>query len=117
FQLFIREERLPIESSSWSHNGGDISYPTKVTVIDNLEDGWQEISNIHQQGLSFNLLYRPSHIYIIPRKRQGAEGHAHWNSGITWYELCGEFVCFNREAFASLTAEDIRTEIAKVALG
>ncbi|MCW8825826.1 MAG: hypothetical protein OQK78_05305, partial [Gammaproteobacteria bacterium] len=117
FQLFIREERLPIESSSWIHNGGADSYPTKVTVIDNLDDGWQEISNIHQQGLSFNLLYRPGHIYIIPRKRQGAEGHANWNSGITWYELCGEFVCFNREAFASLTAEDIRTEIAKVALG
>ena len=116
FQLFIREERLPIESAQWIHNGGSDIYPTEVLVIDDIDAAWEEIAKIHQQGISYNLLYRPGHLYIIPRKRQGSEGHASWNSGITWYELCGAFVCFNREAFGTLTAEDIQTEIVKVSL-
>jgi diadenosine tetraphosphate (Ap4A) HIT family hydrolase len=116
FQMFIRAERLPIESPIWSHNCGPERYPTEVLAISSMDEAWQEIVKFQQQGISYNLLYRPGHIYIIPRKRQGSEGHANWNSGITWYELCGEFVCFNREAFSTITADDISTEIAKVAL-
>lgn len=116
FQLFIREERFPIESSNWKHNCGADAYPVEVQTVDNIDTSWDEVAKLHQQGISYNLLYRPGHIYIIPRKRQGAEGHGGWNSGITWYELCGEFVCFNREAFGSLTAEDVSAEIGKVQL-
>lgn len=116
FQLFIREERFPIESPNWIHNGGSNPYPVEPLTVDHIDDAWETISELHRQGMSYNLLYRPGQIYIIPRKRQGSEGHAAWNSGITWFELCGEFACFNREAFNSLTAEEITTEIAKVAL-
>ena len=116
FQLFIREERFPIESPKWKHNGGSDPYPVEPLIVDHIDDAWEKISRLHRQGMSYNLLYRPGHIYIIPRKRQGSEGHSAWNSGITWFELCGEFVCFNREAFGSLTAEEITAEIAKVSL-
>ena len=116
FQLFIREEKFPVESANWSHNGGSEPYPVELLIVDNIEDAWEKISELHRQEKSYNLLYRPGHIYIIPRKRQGSEGHAAWNSGITWFELCGEFVCFNRDSFSSLTADEITTEIAKVSL-
>ncbi|NOR52120.1 MAG: hypothetical protein GQ470_05820 [Gammaproteobacteria bacterium] len=116
FQLFIREERLPIELPIWNHNNGSGSYPLEVLIIDNMEEAWDNIFMLHQQGTSYNLLYRPGHIYIIPRERQGSEGHSAWNSGITWYELCGEFVCFNRDAFGKLTADEVRAEIVKASL-
>jgi len=116
FQLFIREDALPVESPNWKHNCGENAYPTEVLTFKNNDEAWENIAKIHQQGISYNLLYRPGHIYIFPRKRQGSEAHASWHSGMTWYELCGEFVCFNREAFDTLTAENIQTEITKVRL-
>ncbi len=116
FQFFIREERFPVEAANWSHNGGADHYPLELLVVDNMEDAWTEIAKLHREEVSYNLLYRPGEVYIMPRKRQGKEGHAAWNSGITWFELCGEFVCFNREAFGSLTAKDLNAEIAKASL-
>lgn len=117
FQLFLQERNLPIEASHWQHLGGEDDYPVAVEVYDDQQMAWSAISRCHIQGWSYNLLYRPGRLYLIPRARQGSIELAPWCSGLAWYEMCGATVCFNRELYQQLTATQIRQQLARARLG
>ena len=110
FQCFIQKQ-FPIEAECWSHNGGEQIYPVEVIKTHSEIEAWEYILQLQSKGVSFNLLYRPKTIYIIPRGRQGEVPLSQWNSGMAWYELCGGFVTFNQRFFSSLESADILKEI------
>ncbi|QEP44574.1 hypothetical protein D5085_16400 [Ectothiorhodospiraceae bacterium BW-2] len=111
-QLFVRQAPLPVESRQWCHHGGSDPYPTEVMSFSGAEEGWRAIAHLHEQGVSYNLLYRPDRLYLFPRRYQGTRPLAKWSGGAAWYELCGGVVCFNRDDVQSLTPVMIAAELS-----
>jgi len=107
FQMFIDQQGLPISSSHWEHNGGDVKYPMNVFVCDDSQSSWQIIEALHDKKQAYNLIYMPSKIFIIPRKVQGEAEVPAWSSGFTWYELGGAMLQFNRLSYTEITSADI----------
>jgi len=116
FQGFIREA-LPIEHSSWQHNGGETAYPIACERYHNPIEAWQHIAALHQENQPYNLLYRPNACYVIPQ--QGQSGHvipSTWLHGAGWHEMCGVFTMTNNNDIAPLKAQTIHQELTKFAL-
>jgi hypothetical protein len=116
FQMFLREEPLPLQGPQWQHNGGQEPYPSRVERFDSAEAAWRYIETMHGGGESYNLLYLPGEIYCLPRRIQGSYQHAPWTAGFAWYEMCGGMVSFSQEDYAQLSGERIAAEFAKLAL-
>lgn len=113
FQLYIRDTILPIERDIWSHNGGANPYPVPIECCDDLEQAWQLLEQLNDQRTSYNVLYRPSKIYIIPRNYQGQVASPICSGGVGWYEMCGGIVSFNQDYFDNIQGETLQTELAK----
>lgn len=116
FQMFLREQPLPVQSSQWQHNGGSEPYPSRVERFYNAEAAWRYIETMHRGGESYNLLYLPGEIYCLPRRIQGSYQHAAWTAGFAWYEMCGGMVSFSQENYSGLNSEAIEAEFAKLSL-
>jgi len=117
FQMYRRETPLPLQASHWQHNGGEQPYPTLCERFDDMERAWHFIDVLHQEEVSYNLLYVPGTLYCLPRRKQGSYAHAEWTAGFAWYEMCGGVVTFNRSHFEALGEGDIGEEFAKLRLG
>ncbi len=114
FQLFVDERPLPIEKPVWRHHGGEQAYPAECLLFENHGEAWQAIEMLHSRNIGYNLLYRPGCLYLIPRRFQGSYPNADWSLALTWNEMSGSFVLFNRDDFLGVHAEDVASELAKV---
>ena len=113
FQLFAREQPLPVECAQWRHNGGLQDYPVDCQVFDNPQAAWQQISQMHEHNEAYNLLYAPGCLYCMPRRKQGEFTLPDWSSGFSWYELCGGMIVFNQEDWAGLDEASIADNLAR----
>jgi len=117
FQLFVREQALPVEHTQWQHNTQDSpSYPLPCKMFTNCQHAYEFITELHAQNCSYNLLYRPGCLYCLPRRFQGSYTSADWVMGHAWYEVCGGVVSFDRTVFAQLDAKNISQELSHLAL-
>ena len=116
FQSFVREQGVyPIESAQWRHNGGDRDYPVPVTRFSDAAVAWSAVEALHAQGRAYNLLYRPGETYVVARRMQGRYRHSRWTGGFAWAEVCGAVTTFDEQAFTRLDAQDIESELARLA--
>lgn len=107
FQSYIREDKLPIESPLWRHNGGNKDYPLSCQRHSEANAAWQAISQLHQNNQPYHLLYREGHCYILPRKKQGTVTLPTWAQGAGWHELFGVFTLFDIATIKELHDSDI----------
>jgi len=104
----------PVEQPGWRHNGGDEPYPLACEVFDTIRESWHFIDHLHAENRSYNLLYRPGRLYVLPRAMQGSYSHADWTGGFAWAETAGAVTTFNESVFRQLTARDISHELEKL---
>lgn len=114
FQLFADNKPLPVESPMWTHCGGDAPYPSECLVFESHQESWRYIETLHARNIGYNLLYRPGRIYLMPRRFQGGYNKADWSLSLTWNEMCGRFVLFNKDDFHGVSSDDVAAELAKV---
>lgn len=112
FQGFLRSEPLPVESTHWTHRGGQADYPLKCQVTDSVQQSWEMIEQFHQQHQPFNLLYRTGLCYLLPRRPQGAVAAEPWAQGVAWYESCGVFTLADQVLYNALTQQQITQQLA-----
>jgi hypothetical protein len=112
FQLFVSAVPLPIEAPCWRHNGGERAYPLDCRTFVGVDHAWQEIARCNQANIAYNILYRGSVCYLIRRRFQGDFARQNWLSSMTWNELCGCFVLFNRQHFQQLAAVQVERQLA-----
>ncbi len=116
FQMFAgKHPAYPVEDPRWWHNAGEEQYPIPCYRFDHAQTAWDCIHQLHQQNRSYNLLYRPGHIYILPRAMQGSYTHSPWTGGFAWAELAGAITLFTPEHFQQLSAQTIAAEMRKLA--
>jgi diadenosine tetraphosphate (Ap4A) HIT family hydrolase len=116
-QLFVRERLLPVEQPLWAHNGGSECYPVDCHVFDDSARAGNFIDGLNTVNQTYNLLYTPQRLYILPRKKQGEFELAEWSNGFSWYELCGGMITFNAQDFTRLHAQGVAMELARAAPG
>lgn len=107
FHLYLDEPAFAVQAKEFTHNGGSKNYPLSCIRFTNFQESWKTIESLHQQNLSFNLLYTPDAIYCIPRRFQNSYQQPDWTSGFAWYECCGKFTFADYEDFQSMTQERI----------
>lgn len=104
---FVETEPFSIENKIWQHNGGDRSYPLRCHPVHSASESWELIEKLHQDNQPYNLLYRPSVCYVIPRPPQGLRDLPQWLPDAGWYELSGGFNLIRRHHFDDLNVDDI----------
>jgi len=114
FQLFLRQQPLPVMEPHWHHNGGQDPYPTDCIAFEQPGPAWDFLQQLHQRERAYNLLYLPGRLLCLPRARQGNYQHAEWTAGFAWYEMCGGAVAFNRTDYQSLDDATIAGELRLV---
>jgi hypothetical protein len=116
FQMFVRDDPLPVMHPQWRHNGGEQAYPIHCEVFTSVREAWERLQEWHGKAVSYNLLYFPGRLYALPRKPQGSYRHAPWAMGFAWYETAGGFTIFNRADYETLDGAVIREELSKLRL-
>lgn len=114
FQMFVQPTGLPVDHGHWHHNGGRHAYPAACRRFDSAEQAWQAIAALHAEAVPYNLLYLPGRLYLFARRKQGSYEQPAWTSGFTWHELAGGIITFNRQDYATLEAESIEEELARL---
>jgi len=117
FQLFIRDQALPVEHAQWTHNGGNTTYPVVCHCFTSVDDAWQFIDGLHARNEAYNLLYTPQGMYCMPRRKQGGFHLADWSCGFSWYEMSGGMITFNHRDYTALQEGQISAELARARLG
>lgn len=112
FQTFTRQRPLPVLDRQWLHNGGDQGYPTSCLIFEDSCDAWQYIEELHQNNITYDLLYLPYKIVCLPRKFQGSFEVPEWTENFAWYELCGGITTFNKQDFLKLDDATISRGLA-----
>lgn len=117
FQMFMRDDDgYPVESAAWTHNGGDRPYPLAVLRCDDVDRAWHALEALHRAGRSYNLVYRPGSMYLLPRAMQGHYVHSGWTGGFAWAELAGAVTTYSEADFNRLGAGDIEAELRRLAI-
>ncbi len=115
FQTYMRSAPLPIESSIWRHNGGELVYPASCTVFSNALDAWLHIEHLHDRGTAYNLIYTPERLYCLARCLQGSYDLPVWCGGHAWYEMAGGVVAFSESDYVGLDEPGIAGALSKTA--
>ncbi len=116
YHLFVREAPLAVELGGWQHNGGAEAYPVDCHCFDSIDTAWQFIEHLQAADEAYNLLYTPGRLYCMPRRKQGAFSLAPWSSGLSWYEMAGGIITFNRQDYTVLTEACISTALTAARL-
>lgn len=114
FQWFVRPEPLPIEDAGWQHNGGDRPYPLPCLRFAQPGAAWRAVADLHAAGRTYNALYRPGLMYLVPRAFQGRYRHSAWTSGFAWHEVAGVVTTFNLDDFWRLDAGAVEGELRRL---
>ncbi len=112
FQMFVRDSQLPVSSPIWRHNGGKRQYPMTCRRLDTTTEAWQFLDLLHEDEISYNLIYLPGRLYCLPRKKQGNYPQSPWTTGLAWHELAGCITTFNCTDYAELKSAQISKELA-----
>lgn len=113
---FVETEPFSIENKVWQHNGGDRPYPLQCHPMHSAADSWALIEKLHHDHQPYNLLYRPSVCYVIPRLPQGLRELPQWLPDAGWYELSGAFNLISYHNFDDLHAVDIEAGLSRLKL-
>jgi len=103
-----------VEDARWRHNGGTQAWPLPVERHQDPEASWKRIEELHAGNITYNLLYRPGLVYIVPRAMQGSYEHDAWTSGFAWAELAGAVTTSCKRDFEALGAGEIDAEMRKL---
>lgn len=114
FQMFVREQGLPVAHPHWRHNGGNVPYPARCLRFDDVDQAWEVLSGFHAANQTYNLVYLPGRVYCLPRHFQGTHAHADWNEGYAFYEMAGGLTVFDPRLFDRLNASDLGGELARL---
>lgn len=109
---FVQKEPFAIETRVWQHNGGDRPYPVQCHPVHSSDECWEFIEKLHHDNQPYNLLFRPSVCYVIPRPPQGLRELPGWLPDAGWYELSGGFNLVNHHYFNGLTVDDIEAGLS-----
>lgn len=112
FQLFHRDEPLPVERPEFQHNGGDLTYPAECHLCRDPLEAWWRIDELHARQCPYNLIYRPGRLFLLPRLGQGRYPTPDWGSGLAWLEMAGVASVFRRDDFQRLCAHDLEAALA-----
>ena len=116
-QMFMRSTgRYPVEAAQWVHNGGAERYPLVVQRHVDCVGAWRSVAGLHASETSYNLLYRPGCLYILPRAMQGSYAHSGWTGGFAWSEMAGAVTVFDPADFERLNRADIDAELARLSV-
>ena len=113
FQLYLREQPLPVLNMCWQHNGGDQVYPTPCYRFDSAAESWPLIMHLHETETPYNLIYADQAIYCLPRATQGSYEMPAWSSGFAWYEMAGGIITFNRDHYQQLSENQIKDALSE----
>jgi diadenosine tetraphosphate (Ap4A) HIT family hydrolase len=111
YQLFVREQALPVEAAQWVHNGGEDAYPVDCRHFTGVDEAWRFIDGLHAGNEAYNLLYTADGMYCMSRRKQGDFRLADWSSGFSWYEMSGGLITFNQQDYTALQAQRITAEL------
>lgn len=114
FQLFARPDPLPVDAAYWAHNGGDRDYPSGCLRHDDADSAWRQLDGLNRADRPYNLIYRPGHMYCLPRCFQGAHERAEWNEGYAFYEMAGGLTVFDQARYEALTVADMSGELSRM---
>lgn len=117
FQMFVREQGLPISAALWRHNGGHSEYPGECLRFDDPDQAWAAIRERHAARQTYNLIYLPGRLYCLPRRFQGTYECAAWSEGHAFYEMAGGLTVFDQTRFEQLGAGDLQRELTKLRNG
>jgi hypothetical protein len=117
YQLFVRDQPLPVENAIWGHNRGTELYPVDCRRFDTVDTAWRFIEQLHLQDEAYNLLYTAAGMYCMPRRKQGAFSLAKWSNGFSWYEMSGGIITFNHQDFTALQQRTISDALRLARLG
>ena len=110
-------QQLLYQTPSTAFNKRGLSQaPLAVRRFEQLRQAFIYIEELHANGCTYNLLYRPGGVFVTPRAMQGSYEHASWTGGFAWSEIAGSITTFNAEDYARLADVDIRGEFAKLSL-
>ncbi len=104
----------PVEDAMWQHNGGSRPWPLPCNRLDDMDDAWHFIEDLHRRNQAYNLLYRPGRLFVVQRAMQGSYRHAAWATGFAWAETAGAITLFNEQQFRQLGAAGIEAEMKKL---
>lgn len=107
FQMFLREEPLPIADPGFHHNGGQRPYPLRVERFEDAGRAWSRLAELHRREIPYNLLYQPGSLHIVARKPQGRIPPPEWSGGMAWYEMAGGFLVNEPQTFSDLTEREL----------
>ena len=110
FQLFIKNETLPVENSMWKHNGGEKKYPAECFAFTNKTSSWKFIQLLHKKNIPYNILYTRGKIYIFPVNFQKIHKHTIFPLGFAWIELSGSFINVSKKDYDRITEKQILKE-------
>ena len=111
FQGFVRERCFAIESSHWSHNGGDTQYPLAVKRFVDAESSWEYLQQLIAKNEAFNCLYRDRYCYVVARRFQGTVSLPGWLEGAGWIDVAGAVTVSGSGIFERLTEEQVAAGI------
>lgn len=113
FQMFLREESLPVTAPHWQHNGGDDAYPSQCITHSDPDKAWQSIADLHDANQPYNLIYAPGRVFILPRPFQGSPELESVTGAYAFYEMAGGLTTFNRDDFEHHSTESLFEDLAK----
>lgn len=116
FQTFCMQHPLPVLHDHWKHNGGNAPYPVTCKVFDDSEHAWANINKLHQNNITYNIIYLPEKIILLPRQYQGEFNIPDWMENFAWNELCGSMTTFNQDDFQGLDEETMTTALSALRL-
>jgi hypothetical protein len=116
FQTFIMQRPLPVLQNHWLHNGGNKPYPVACKTFADSNHAWSYINRLHQDNITYNLIYLPDKIILLPRLYQGNYAVPEWTENFAWNELCGGITTFNQDDFLGLRDEAITTALTSLYL-
>jgi len=116
FQTFCMQHPLPVMHGHWQHNGGSMPYPVSCKVFEDSESAWAEINKLHQENITYNIIYLPEKIIVLPRQYQGKYKMPEWTENYAWNELCGGVTTFNQDDFLGLEEETITSALSALRL-
>lgn len=112
FQSFVPAGPLPIESERFTHNGGPQDYPLPCHRFSDRDAAWFQIDRLHQRNIPYNLVYRPSGLFLIPRVAQDNARLAPPARTYGWSEMAGVVTRFSRDQHAAQSRRDFEAELA-----
>lgn len=117
FQCFLDPVDLPIESSKWKHNGGEVDYPLDVTRFSTAQDSWHLIDEYQNTHQPFNILYHHESCYVVAQKGQTGVMLSPWAQGAAWYEVSGVWTIGGDWDDIHLDEQTIYDEMSKLRVG